>query len=512
MKRAGRLVSLSVVVLLTGGTAGAQGQEPVGDSYAEQGTPQPSAQGSSLAGTAGSAGVSARGPGNFQLGFADPSFTRDDPAGLREDLLDEAVSVNGRVAQVWINWSEAAPGAPSSNFDPTDPGSPEYSWGRYDRAVIEAAARGLRVTILIRSAPTWAEGPDRPSNATQGSWKPDPDALGEFATAVASRYSGDFGGLPRVRDYVAWNEPNLASFLTPTWGGKNGKRPDAVEHYRKMLNSFYDAVHAVRDSNRVIGGGTAPYGADPGVEGRIRPLQFWRELLCLEGKGSRKLRTEKCAEKVKLDIAAHHPINTSGGPRRSAIDRDDVSTPDVKHLIKVLRFAERKSTVLPKKRGRDLWANELWWESNPPDPARRNPSLRGQARFYVEAFYVLWSQGVSMVLPFQVRDEAFLGGTRRSTLQGGLYLVNGEPKPAAKGMRFPFVGDRANKRRVLLWGLAPDSGNVRIEIKKGKGFRTIERFRVRSGKVFTKRIKLKGKAVLRARLPDSRSMTWKVSG
>ena len=119
-------------------------------------------------------------------------------------------------------------------------------------------------------APGFAEGPGRPSSATAGSWKPDAGAYGQFARAVAIRYSGSYEGLPRVRYYQAWNEPNLSMYLAPQY---KGKRSVAPEIYRRLLNSFYAGVKGVDRANVVITGGTAPYGDEPGGD-RTRPLTF----------------------------------------------------------------------------------------------------------------------------------------------------------------------------------------------------------------------------------------------
>lgn len=74
--------------------------------------------------------------------------------------------------------------------------------------------------FTIYSAPDYAEGADRPATATPGSWRPDPAAFGAFAEAVARRYSGA-NGLPRVRYFEAWNEPNLDVYLAPQQRGKS---------------------------------------------------------------------------------------------------------------------------------------------------------------------------------------------------------------------------------------------------------------------------------------------------
>jgi hypothetical protein len=66
--------------------------------------------------------------------------------------------------------------------------------------------------VDIVDAPGWAE----PSGVAHGT-TPNPSAFGDFARAAASRYGGSFAGLPRVRYWQAWNEPNLNLYLKPQW-------------------------------------------------------------------------------------------------------------------------------------------------------------------------------------------------------------------------------------------------------------------------------------------------------
>src|SRR4029077_16662423 len=99
----------------------------------------------------------------------------------------------------------------------TTPAAPAPASSRRAGAGRAASARHMQVLITVFGAPTWAEGKNRPSSAPLGTWKPDPHALGQFAQALAKRYSGSFQGLPRVSLFEVWNEPNLSVNLTPQW-------------------------------------------------------------------------------------------------------------------------------------------------------------------------------------------------------------------------------------------------------------------------------------------------------
>ncbi|MEJ7788651.1 MAG: hypothetical protein WKF29_02095, partial [Thermoleophilaceae bacterium] len=153
------------------------------------------------------------------LGFFD-GFSPGGEAGAVR--LGEAQALGSGVARVLVFWSQVAPPVQATGFRATDPGAPQYNWTATDAAVRDAEARGLRVILSITSAPRWAEGPRRPPGAAAGTWRPSAEALGDFATAAARRYSGRYpdpgragATLPSVRYWQVWNEPNLSDHLSP---------------------------------------------------------------------------------------------------------------------------------------------------------------------------------------------------------------------------------------------------------------------------------------------------------
>ena len=107
-----------------------------------------------------------------------------------------------------------------------------------------------------------------------------------------------------------------------------------------------------------------------------------------------------------------------------------------------------------------LWATEFWWDSNPPDPD--GVPQQTQARWLEQALYLFWKQGVKRAVWFQIRDAPPVPDYA-STYQTGLFLLDGTPKPAYQAYRFPFVGDRLDRRRIRVWGMAPGPGKVRVQ-------------------------------------------------
>src|SRR5436190_1082364 len=80
----------------------------------------------------------------------------------------------------------------------------------------QSAASPSRLDTIFNfeNAPPWAER-TRGSGWDDGTNSPDPGEFGQFAKAIALRYSGHFHGIPRVRYYQAWNEPNHYRHLNP---------------------------------------------------------------------------------------------------------------------------------------------------------------------------------------------------------------------------------------------------------------------------------------------------------
>jgi hypothetical protein len=408
--------------------------------------------------------------------------------------FDGAAEAGAGIVKILVPWRATVGTQPVA---PTNPADPSYDFSRIDAAVMLARARGLEPLLFITSAPDFAEGVGRPADAIPGTWKPQPAALAQFSTAVATRYSGDFAGLPRVELFQIWNEPNLSNHLAPQYEAGTSV---ATTIYRDLLNAAYGAIKAVQSDNVVVTAGTAPYGEPPGGL-RTRPLTFWRDVLCL----NKRLKATACPVKAQFDVLAHHPINTTGGPTDSATDPDDATTADFKNVVKVLRAAERANTVATHGR-HPAWATELWWASDPPQ-RHHSVSLSKQARWIEQAFYVLWKQGASAVVYLGVRDAD--GPTRRGDLFGsGLLFADGRPKPALTAFRFPFVTNRDGGRRLEAWGKAPATGRLVIERRRGGGWERVRSLRVRDGEVFDAKLGLRGDQRLRAKVAGLKSLVW----
>lgn len=369
-----------------------------------------------------------------------------------------------------LYWKYVAPGSDSKTrppgFDPANPSDPAYQWGGFDRQLRLAVRNGLTPIVCIVLAPEWAE--DTTVDGAPGTRRPDARQFAIFARAAAKRYGGGIAGLPRVRYWQAWNEPNFNSFLNPL-------SPDL---YRSLVNAFADAVHAVHRDNVVIAGGVSPFGFKAVA---LPPLTFMKGFL---------------AAKVKFDVWADHPY-TTGGPTHKATNPGDASLGDLPAMRRVLDAAIARHTILSRQKIR-FWVTEFSWDSSPPDPIAVPAKLH--ARWVAEALFRMWSAGVSLVTWFQLRDDPI----KTSEFQSGLYLDSGpslardKPKLALRAFRFPFVA-LGGASGVTVWARTPwgKPRTVTVQRQVGSRWRSVATLKAnRYGIVF-------------ARLPAARSGSYR---
>ncbi|MGH3001627.1 MAG: hypothetical protein ACRDM1_02985, partial [Gaiellaceae bacterium] len=295
--------------------------------------------------------------------------------------------------------------------------------------------------------------------------RPSATEFGRFATAIAGRYSGQTAGLPRVRYWEVWNEPNVSLYLMPQY---QGGRAVAAVWYRKLVNSFSDAVHRVHDDNVVIAGGLSPFSVRNRYVDTASPLGFMRSLLCLSAGA---VPRPTCDDPVRFDAWSVHPY-TSGGPTHHAYNHNDLSLgdlPKVRPLLQAaLRLGHLKSAVPVQ-----FWVTEFSWDTKPPDPNGVPVDL--QARWVAEALYHAWNDGVSMFTWFTLRDQPL----KTSDFQSGLYFRGrtvgaDRAKPTLTAFSFPFVAYR-QANGVFVWGRTPSStaGTVAIEARTAGATTTV---------------------------------------
>ena len=417
------------------------------------------------------------------LGIQDFDFT--------QTHFDRVKASGGGVVKINISWRAVAPTTPPPTFDPANPFDPAYDWEPYDSYVRAAVATGLEPLLTVEQAAAYAE---RDKGGSPGTGNPDPVQFGHFGEAVARRYSGTIPGLPRVRMFEAWNEPNANFFLHPQRAPDGRNTSPAM--YRELVNRFAEGVHRVHQDNVVVAGATFPFVINRATGVSIGPYRFIRELLCL----SEKLAVVPgCGPPVQLDVLSHHPY-TSGGPTHRSGHPDGVSLGDMKRLQRLLRTAVRKGRITSRGPVR-FWVTEFGWDSAPADP--RGVPLALHARWVSEALYRSWSAGVSLFVWYRLRD-----GPATGAVQSGLWFrcAGGIACDTPKGrslqaFRFPFVAFRARKR-VDVWGRVPGGTRARVAVerkRRGKWRRT-RVLRADSAGIFRARLGGPRRGSLRARV------------
>jgi hypothetical protein len=384
-----------------------------------------------------------------------------------------------------LDWYKVVPADEPAAWNPSDPNDPAYDWSYFDARVKLLKAHGLEPIAVFNHPPRWAGGiPDSP--------RPDLPQLAKFARAAAERYSGRTPGVPRVRYWQVWNEPNVQVFLYPQF--RDGK-PYAPTVYRSMVNSVGSAVHAVRADNLVIAGGLSPFTVTRGSTVTIGPLRFMRDMLCMS-KGRRPQAT--CGGSAQFDIWAHHPY-TSGGPTHHARNSDDVSLADLPEMGRLLRAAVAARHARSPQRVR-FWVTEFSWDTSPPDP--NGVPVRLHARWVSESLFRMWLAGVDLVAWLQLRDEPYPS----RPIQSGLYFNGGspardKPKPALQAFRFPFVAFRGT-RRTTVWGRTPTStpGTLIVQWRSTGRWRNVAQLRANRYGIFTAKLRTPSTGWIRAKL------------
>ena len=432
------------------------------------------------------------------------------PLPLRTGLVDappdapQLRETGVTMLRIPIYWGAVAPSGSvePTGFDPSNPADPAYNWADTDAMIEATVAQGLQPIIDVESAPLWAQtGTPQPY---YGAIQPDPQQLAQFATAAAQRYSGSFNGLPRVRYWVLWNEPNLVYYLQPQYA--NGQ-PFSPGWYRQMTNAFADAVHAVHSDNLVVAGETAPFTTSNGT-GRdassMAPLAFMRSYFCL-GKNLKPT----CSSTVHIDAWSHHPY-TSGGPTHHAALPDDVSLGDLPKMKAVLDAAWKYHRIQASKPPQ-FWVTEFSWDTDPPDP--QAVPIHLQARWVAEALHVMWQNGISVVIWYSLFDDPMAS----SRYQSGLFFApdasgKAEAKPALTAFRFPFVA-YGKSGWLSVWGRTPTShaGTVFVEQRSGARWVRVGQLRAAADGIFIGDLASHGRGLVRARTGSETSLTFSLS-
>lgn len=380
----------------------------------------------------------------------------------------------------WVGLAPDPRAARRPAFDGNDPAAyAAAGWSKLDVAVIETVVAGMKPMIDVSFwAPRWAvERPSREQD--QGRWRPSPVWFGEFARALATRYSGTYvppGGaapLPAVRLWTTWNEPNHPAFLLPQWERRGGRWVAASPHwYRRLHEAGYAAIKGVDPRNQVLLGGLSSVGTDHRrIAARMTPLRFVRELACVDGR-LRPLRRPECRDyrPLEADGFSMHPYGFSLPPDAAPENPEVVNIerlPKLARLLGELHDRGRLAQALP------IYVTELGWETNPPD-FNRGVSPDAQAQYLSHAMEMAWHMPeVKMMAQYLLRDipvdPAAPAGSRASvsTFQTGIEFADGTPKPAYTALELPLWITPAADGRWNAWArVAPGHGARRVAFER----------------------------------------------
>jgi hypothetical protein len=416
-------------------------------------------------------------------------------------------SAGASVTRLFLAWKRVAPTRP---LNPADPNDPAYRWSNFDRQVQLAVANGLDPIVNILYAPTWAQSAAG-NPASWPEWDVSITDLALFTQAAVERYSGSTPGIPRVRLWQAWNEPNLSHFLSPQYvptssGTFDLNRTASVEKYRAMLLAFGSVVRIAHPDNLVIAGNLGPFSEFGPHAYSVGPLRFMRELFCI---GSDLQPLPTCGPQLPIDAWATHPY-TSGGPTHSASYEDDVSLGDLPEMRRLLDAAIRAGRT-SSRRGVSFWVTEFGWDSAPPDPWGLPSGLH--ARWTAEALYRMWKNGVTLVSWYPLLDEAENGRPPGQVVQSGLYLYDArgfsfsQAKPALTAFRFPVVALKRGRSSVYVWLRTPFGrpGRVVVEQRRGSRWYRLGRIATNGHGIVSRVFRTPARGSVRARLASGES-------
>lgn len=228
-----------------------------------------------------------------------------------------------------LSWAAIAPTRP---LDPRNPDDPAYQWPTdVDTAIAEADKSGIEVSLMLISAPPWANG-----NRDQR-WAPDRAGdFADFAAAAAKRY-------PAVRHWMIWSEPTKSSNfqpLDPDGGHRvRGKGLRGPHKYAEILDASYAALKAVDRRNLVIGGNTFTVGT-------IAPLRWIRAMRLPSGR------------RPRMDLWGHNPFSARAPNLKApALGSGYADFSDLDNLVRVLDHAYRRAPR--KQRHMKLFLSEF---------------------------------------------------------------------------------------------------------------------------------------------------------
>ena len=415
--------------------------------------------------------------------------------------FQEFRALGANTVRIIVNWNTLLSSTAQSSktkpkgFNASDPNASQYTgWGPYDAAVNAAKQYGMKVDFTVTGgAPRWAEGKDIPSNYVNElsfAWKPDPNAYGQFMTAVATRYDGSFKpkgqstALPKVSFWVIYNEPNFGQDLGPQ-ATNTSRTLTGAALYRQIVDAGWKALQPHHAHDTILIGelaargfylsnghhsSSAPQGY-PGNAGQTRALYFLRSLYCIGTNGKplsgKAATTVGCPTSSKGFRNAHpglfkasgfgdHPYPESGTPLNDGKTTDYATFPELGNLAATLDKAN-KAYGSSKKYA--IYNDEYGYITNPPNgqTAHHYVSPAKGAEYINWAEYLSWKNPrIASYMQYLLKDPPNNKGPY-SGFASGLEFNTGKHKPGYDAYRLPVYMPKTSVKKgtaAEVWGAA----------------------------------------------------------
>ena len=441
------------------------------------------------------------------------AIMQDDTALLANPgpTLQEMRHLGVQMVRVTVRWSYIAPNPLSfrrPNFNATDPNAyPAPSWAPYDAIVEDAHNDGIKVLFDVTAfAPFWAQGPGarryKAKYETDRAFEPSASAYGQFVRAVGIRYSGTFKplgsttALPRVSAWELYNEPNFGEDLAPQ-AIDDSRVLWAPVMLRGLLNAAWNALRATgHRSDTTVIGALAARGAHiarrrgglPGTYGETPPLEFIRELYCVDSRYRRYRGSAAAVRHCPASAAASRRFRAQNPALFSSsgwsihpyqLTADANAPPDttryhdpdfvaLSQLPKMASTLDRVQRVYRSGKRFPLWNDEYGYITDAPVVA---PPVKTCHCHFVSpataAYYLNWAEYMSWANPriasfsqYELYDpNPILNVVSYGGFASGLIyyptVLGGKPKAGYFAYRLPIYVPRTSTRLgnpLRVWG------------------------------------------------------------
>jgi hypothetical protein len=417
--------------------------------------------------------------------------------------LQELRHLGVTMVRLNFRWSFIAPSPTSRTrprFNAADPNSyPAGVWKPYDTIVNDARADGIQVMFTPTAfAPVWAQGANPQKYGAKYNWEyafmPSANEYKQFIEAVGKRY-------PSVHTWELYNEPNFGEDLAPQ--GIDGSHVlYSPVMYRGLISAAWGALHATgHGRDTIVVGALAAHGAQipsshnfglPGAYGETPPLQFIRELYCLDSSyhpyrgaaaavrkcpttaaASRRFRAQNPALFSSSAWSIHpYPLGADGGTPPTRTHYNNPNFAGFSQLPNMLSALDRVQRAYGSGKRFPLWNTEYGYITNPPNRTEHFASPVTQAFFDNWAEYLSWKSGrIASAMQYLLYDPNPSVGTPEcgGFASGLLYFPTpptppvtdcgayppGAAKPGLAGYRLPIYlpsGSARPGHALTVWG------------------------------------------------------------